>query len=172
MAGLLGLVQAGLSGGQTRFSSLTGTVQAQNGILNSTDLRLEAEGGSAAGTVRIDLPRYLLDARAGIKIAASPDAPPLGIRLEGAPDAPRRFLDINDIQRYLIGKGLGRALKGRGEGLLQGLVGGKSASPTEPPASSGPDSGPADQGADNQSQGKGGKKPEDFVRDLLKGLGR
>ncbi len=173
LTGLLGLVQAGLSGGQTRFQSLAGTFQARNGIVTSEDLRLQADGGSASGTVRIDLPRYLLDARTGIRLAAASDAPPLGIRLEGALDAPRKFVDINDLQRYLLAKGLGRALKGKGaEGLLQGLLGGARGGASSGPSEPGAQSAPSEQGANNPTPSPGGKKPEDFVRDLLKGLGR
>ena len=124
LGGLLGLVQSALSGGSSRFSSLSASFRAERGVVSSHDLKLEAEGGGATGTAVIDLPKDSMDARFAFKLA-TPDSPPLGLRLEGRLEAPGKVIDVNALQRYLVEHGLGKALKGKGGGLLERLLGTK-----------------------------------------------
>lgn len=113
IANLLGLIQAGLSKGQSRFSTLSGTLKAERGIVTSQDLRLDAEGGGATGIATLDLPREQIDARIKFSLA-SPGSPALGLRLNGPLTSPNKAIDVNDLQRYLVEHGLGKALKGKG----------------------------------------------------------
>ena len=110
---LIGLAQAGLSGGSTRFSALNATFRAQNGIVTTQDARLDADGGYATGMATFDLPRWSVESRIDIRVAGG-TSPPLGLRFEGPMDAPRKIIDINALQRYLVERGLGSALKGKG----------------------------------------------------------
>jgi uncharacterized protein involved in outer membrane biogenesis len=96
--GLVGLAQASLAGGQSRFSSLTATVRADKGILSSRDIELKADGGSLTGTLRLDLPRETIDSRLTLQLAAAALAPAV-LRLDGPLDKPRATLDINALQR-------------------------------------------------------------------------
>ncbi len=104
------LLQTGLAGGSTRFTALTGTVQARDGIAVTRDLRLDAQGGSAAVESSVDLPRWSTRTSVALRIGES-GAPPLVVRLDGPIGNPRKVVDLNAIQRYLVEKGLGRALK-------------------------------------------------------------
>ena len=122
LGGLLGLVQTGLSGGSSRFSSLSASFHADRGVVTSRDIKLDAAGGGATGTALIDLPKDTIDARFAFKLA-TPDSPPLGLRLEGRLEAPNKIIDINALQRYLVEHGLGKALKGKGGGLIETLLG-------------------------------------------------
>jgi uncharacterized protein involved in outer membrane biogenesis len=115
LGSLLGLVQTGLSGGSSRFSSLSGTFAADKGIVTSRDLALVAEGGGATGIATIDLPHETISSKIAFKLAA-PDAPALGLRLEGPLASPVKAVDINDMQRWLVEKGLGKALNPKGAG--------------------------------------------------------
>lgn len=115
LGSLLGLVQAGLSGGSSRFSSLSGTFTADRGIVASRDLALVAEGGGATGIATIDLPKDTISSKIAFRLAA-PDAPALGLRLEGPLSAPVKAVDVNDLQRWLVEKGLGKALNPKGAG--------------------------------------------------------
>ncbi|OAN44608.1 AsmA family protein [Magnetospirillum moscoviense] len=108
------LLQSGLAGGKTRFSSLAGTMQAKDGVAVTRDLKLTAEGGSAAVDSSVDLPRWTTDTAVSLRIGEGA-APPLVVRLEGPIDNPRKLIDANAIQRYLVEKGLGRALRKGGE---------------------------------------------------------
>ncbi|MBI3446149.1 MAG: AsmA family protein [Magnetospirillum sp.] len=110
LGSLFGLVQAGLSGGTSRFSSLTGSFTADHGIVASRDLALVADGGGATGIATIDLPKETISSKFAFKLA-TPDAPALGLRLEGKLSSPNKAVDVNDLQRYLVEKGLGKALK-------------------------------------------------------------
>ncbi|WP_235062867.1 AsmA family protein [Paramagnetospirillum caucaseum] len=115
LGSLLGLVQAGLSGGRSRFSSLSGTFAADRGIVASRDLALVAEGGGATGIATIDLPKETISSKFAFRLAA-PDAPALGLRLEGRLAAPVKAVDVNDLQRWLVEKGLGKAFNPKGAG--------------------------------------------------------
>jgi uncharacterized protein involved in outer membrane biogenesis len=99
---LLAVLQAGLTGGKTDFSSLTGSFHAANGLISSNDVKLVADGGDATGSAQINLPVYVVDARAEFHLASAPSGPPLVMRLAGPLDGPRRFMDINEIQTWLI----------------------------------------------------------------------
>lgn len=109
---LFALFEAGLAGGNTRFSRLAGTFKAEAGVVNSQDIVLEAESGGGNAQGRIDIGRWTIDARAGFKLADA-QAPPLVVRLEGPLSSPRKILDANALQHYLVAKGLGRALQGK-----------------------------------------------------------
>jgi hypothetical protein len=119
---LLGLIQVGLNGGQSLVSSLSAGFTLDKGVIDSRDITLVAEGGGATGTALLDLPRDRIDARFAFRLAA-PGTPPLGLRLEGRLSAPNKIIDINALQRHLVERGLGKALKGKGGGLIESLLG-------------------------------------------------
>ncbi len=153
---LLGLAQAGLSGGSTPFSALTASFHADNGVVVTRDARLDAEGGTATAVATIDLPRWTVASTIDIRVANGA-APPLSLRIEGPLDNPRKIVDINALQHYLAERGLGTAFKGKGatplEGLL-GALGGKA----QPPSPDGEAQPPVPSG-------------KQMLRNLLKGLG-
>jgi uncharacterized protein involved in outer membrane biogenesis len=115
--GLLALLQTGLSGGKTHFSSLAGTIGIDNGLIASDDIRLIADGGGGNATAQINLPAYVMDARAEFHLAAAPAGAPLVMRLSGPLDGPRRFVDINEMQQWLVSRG-----KVKPKDLLKGLL--------------------------------------------------
>ncbi|MDA8232561.1 MAG: AsmA family protein [Magnetospirillum sp.] len=153
---LLVLAQTALSGGTTGFSSLTGTAQAQNGVVTTRDTKLNAQGGAATAEAAVDLPRWTINSRIAFRLADS-TAPPLGLRFEGPLDNPRKIIDINELQRYLVERGLGKALKGKG-GSLQDLLGGVTGAPQQQQQQPGQ--------AQPQQQ-----SPQQMLQNLLKGLG-
>ncbi|HIJ62334.1 MAG TPA: AsmA family protein [Rhodospirillaceae bacterium] len=118
--GLLGLLQSGLTGGATRIRQLSGDLRVKNGILSCDNLAVEADGGTAKGAVEINLPAYVMDAHADFRMAGAPGAPPLVLRVFGPLEAPRRVLDINQVESWLVGQGLA---KGRtAKDLLKSLL--------------------------------------------------
>lgn len=155
---LLGVVQAGLSGGQTPFTQLYGTFRADNGIITSRDLKLEAQGGGATVETTNDLPRWTTSTQIAFHLANAAQTP-LGVRLEGPLNNPRKIIDVNALQQYLVSRGLGRALKGKGGESLQGLFGNKAERP--------PASGDAQQSEQPREKNTG----KAILKDLLKGLG-
>jgi uncharacterized protein involved in outer membrane biogenesis len=118
LSGLLGLLQIGLNGGATHFSSLTGTAKIDHGLVTSNDLRLVADGGGADGVAQVNLPGDSVDAAAHFHFASARDAPPLTMRLTGSLEYPRRTLDIKPLQQWLTE----RVLKGgKPKDVLKGL---------------------------------------------------
>ena len=117
--GLLALLQSGLTGGDTRIRQLSADLVAKHGILSFDDLAIEADGGKAHGTIQVNLPAYVMDAHADFRLDSAPGAPPLVLRVFGPLDAPRRILDINQMESWLLTQGLA---KGHGvKDLLKSL---------------------------------------------------
>jgi hypothetical protein len=138
---LLDLARTGTRG-ETRFSRLSGTFKAQDGVLRSDDLRLQVEAAEGEATAMVDLPRWMVQSRVAFRLTEHPGAPPLAMTLDGPLDNPRKVFDINALQGF----------------LTQRLLGGRGAAP------------PSDSGAPPASSEP--QKPERVLRDLLKGLGR
>ena len=95
-----------LSSGRTAIRSLDGTVRVQDGQARIADVMIVADG--AAGTVSgsADLPAWQADLTASFRLVEHPDAPPVGVRLEGPIDRPRRRYLIEDMQAHLVRLGL------------------------------------------------------------------
>ena len=104
-AGLLGLLEAAMSGGVTRVSSFDATLAVENGVVRTGDMKLVADAG--AGEVRgiVDLPAWNADAHAVFRLTGHEGAPPLRLRLTGPPDAPRRQFDFAALQAWVLERG-------------------------------------------------------------------
>ena len=142
----LSLVGSSMAGGQTRFSTLTGTFGIKNGVVRNNDLRLVAEGGEARAAGTADLPRWHMDFNGEFRLTEHPKAPPFSMRAVGPIDNPQRLFKFNKLQAYLLQRGIGSLLR-------KALPGGRR------------------QSVPQQQQPK---KPrlEDLIPGLLKGLGR
>jgi uncharacterized protein involved in outer membrane biogenesis len=109
------LLQGGLGGGTTPVRKLAGTFTARNGIIDTRDLRLDAEGGRADMTGTLDLPRWRTSTQLSLRLGDG-SAPPLLVRLDGPVSNPSKVVDLNAIQRYLVEQGLGKALRKNQDG--------------------------------------------------------
>jgi uncharacterized protein involved in outer membrane biogenesis len=147
---LLRLVQGATSGGETKVKSLTGTFTMKDGVAKNDDLALDAEGATGKGQGYVDLPRWYMEYDVSFKLNGAADAPPFAIKLKGAPDDPRKFLNANELQSWLINRGVGSIIKGLGKKGGQtgsGQTGtGTTPAPAQPKAPS----------------------PEDIIKNLLK----
>ena len=148
----LRLLQAALAGGQTRFTALSGNIGIDKGVLTSSDLSLTAEAAAGRAVAVVDLPRWRMDLDAEFRLTEHPDAPPIGMRMDGSLDSPRQTFDLNKLQSYLVSRGVGR------------LLGGK-------PAASGDQAAPGGQGSSPADQQKK-TEPVEILRGILKGLGK
>ena len=120
---LLLLVQSGLTGGATHFSQLSGSAHIEQGVVTSDDIKLQADGGFATGTAKVDLPANMIDAHADFRLQSAADAPPLVMRLFGPLDSPRRVLDVKPLQQWLSEHGVkGAKPKDVLKSLLQGVI--------------------------------------------------
>lgn len=145
LAGLLGVLSSAMEGGETKFSSLKGTFDITKGILITNDLQLVADAGEGNARGFVDLPKWNMDMNADFRMTEHRTAPPFGVRAVGPPDNPRRLIDFQALQAWVLQRGVG--------GLIQNLV--------------------PRQNNDSGTQGHQQQpKPEDIIRGLLKGLGR
>lgn len=153
VAGLAGLAASVSAGGKTAFSQMSASFKATNGVVVSNDAKLLADGGAGSGTVKADLPQWLQETKMTFKLSGINNGPSLGMRLVGPLDAPRKFIDIDDLQRWAAEKGLLKGLKGKDLGGLLG--GGGTAAPEQ-------------QGGEPQPQPP--EKMSKKLRGILKGL--
>jgi hypothetical protein len=107
---LLDLARAG-GHGETRFSRLAGTFRAENGVVRSDDLQLEAEASEGTATAVIDLPRWMIQGRVALRLVEHPNAPPIALILDGPLDNPRKVFDVNALQGFVTQSGIGRLLR-------------------------------------------------------------
>lgn len=134
LGSILGVAQAGMAGGRTPFSKLAGTFRAENGVVVTRDLKLEAEGGGASADSSVNLPGWSTDTRVAFHLATAPQVP-VAFKLEGGLENPRKIIDLNAIQHFLVSQGLGKGLrteepansdqpreKNTGKNILKGLL--------------------------------------------------
>ena len=165
------LAQKSLSGGETRFTSLTGTYTVSKGVLRSNDIKLQADAAAGTATAVVDLPPQQMDVKTMFRLSEHPNSPPVGVRLVGPLDNPRRILEIEEMQAYILQRMVERGVlrnfdkDGKVQNLLNGIQGGGQA-PAPAPASPTPDQSTAPAPAPAPAP----VKPEDAVKGLLKGL--
>ncbi|WP_337996137.1 AsmA family protein [Oleispirillum naphthae] len=129
--------------GRTAFDSLAGNFTVAGGVLESRDLKLSAPSGEGSASGTADLAARKVNAEVRFALAGLKDAPPLGLRLQGAWENPRVFFDTGDFQGYMIQKGL--------KNLLRSLSKQKSSADEPPPP-------------------KGKLKPKDVLREVLQAI--
>ncbi len=108
---LLSLIAAGMGGGRTRFSSLSGAFVIDRGVATSNDIKFVAQAGEGRATGTIDLPRWTLDLRNEFRLTEHANAPPFFMRLEGPIDSPRRIFEAQQLQAFLLQRGVGAVLQ-------------------------------------------------------------
>ena len=95
-----------LSSGRTAIRSLDGTVRVQDGQARIDGFEIVADGGVGDISGTADLPAWQLDLTAQFRLTEQADAPPVGVRFEGAIDRPERRYLIADMQAHLVKLGL------------------------------------------------------------------
>ncbi|MEQ8587591.1 MAG: AsmA family protein [Thalassobaculaceae bacterium] len=159
------LTQRAMSGGETAFRSLSGTYRVEQGVLRSSDIALDANAAQGRATAVVDLPPRQLDVTMQARLTDHPNAPPVGMRLVGPFDNPRRILDIDDMQRHIVRQVGTRTLKQLDKSgtveRLDNLLnrGGAQGGQTDDAAGSGTSDG-----------GSGAQDPQRQLEDAAKGL--
>ncbi|MEQ8966432.1 MAG: AsmA family protein [Azospirillaceae bacterium] len=98
----LAVLDSALDGGQTPFDALNVPFTVEAGIASTDRLRLSTPSATGDGRGRMDLVRRRLDLTTELHPASLPAAaPPLGLRLTGAPAMPRRRLETQALQAYV-----------------------------------------------------------------------
>lgn len=94
---------------RTAVSTLGGTFHVRDGIAESDDIHLVADGGEGQAIASLDLPAWTMRGRVEFQLAGLPTLPPLTMRLDGPINEPRKILEIKALEQFL---GQRRALKG------------------------------------------------------------
>lgn len=104
--GFVGLTERSLSQGRTAIHSLDGAIALEEGEARIETFAIVADG--AVGDVEgfADLPAWQVDLTALFRLTDHPDAPPVGVRLEGPIDGPARHYLIEEMQNHLVQLGL------------------------------------------------------------------
>jgi len=97
---LVGLMRSA-GGGRTSFATLDGTFHVQDGVAQSDDIHLAADGGEGRATATFDLPRWTMKSRAEFHLTGVANAPPLVLHLDGPIDDPRKVFDVNALEQFV-----------------------------------------------------------------------
>jgi hypothetical protein len=92
-------VRAALSGGATPFDSLHLTASVDHGVVTMRQAGFALPSASATLGGMIDLPGQAVNLRLAVR-PALPDAPEIGVRFTGGPDAAYRTPELADVTRW------------------------------------------------------------------------
>jgi uncharacterized protein involved in outer membrane biogenesis len=164
------LSEAALRGGRTRVHGLQGRLTAANGVLSSSDLRAVLDGGQGRGEVVVDLPRWRVALDGTFSLADHPNAPLVGVALEGSIDDPKRDVRDRELRAYVVRKLLG----GNGNDATPTIgndAGSTAAAMEALNRAVAPKSAPLEASADGaKSAHSDGAKPDPGFNDVLKGI--
>jgi uncharacterized protein YhdP len=93
-----------LSGGQTGFRRLYGTMKVDHGVMRTDDLTLMSDAGEISAVGTVDLPRRLLDLLLKVRLAGTEGAPEPEIALQGPIDRPQRTLNAEALKERLTNR--------------------------------------------------------------------
>lgn len=157
----LSLFSASMDGGKTQFSKLKGTFKIRKGVLRTNNIQLIADAGEGRATGFANLPLWQMDFNSQFFLTEHSKAPPFGMRAVGPIDNPRRIFKFDQLQSYLLQRGIGTLLRKVFPGSRRRT---SAPQPQQP-------EGQTQQPAPQQQQPR---KPriEDILPGLLQGLGR
>ncbi len=110
-ASLIALLGTAMRGGTTRFSRLAGTYKMTGGVLRSKDISLIADGGTGTGELKVDIGRWWMDGTILFRLAAFPQAPPIGRQFKGPLDSPRPKIKMGQFEVWLAKRAAGALFK-------------------------------------------------------------
>ena len=153
--------------GETAFKTIDSKLVIDKGVGNLVTGKVIANGGEANATGTINLPKYMLDIAAEIKVDIK-NMPPFKANLYGALDSPQYKLDLKALQQYLVNNVLTNVIdsiksgKTKPEDILKGIIGGSKSKQTQTDSQ---------QESDNNSQNDNAPSPKNEVNKLIdKGL--
>jgi len=92
-------IRAALEGGSTAFERLNATAHVERGTVTLTHAELTGNAGTITMSGQVELPADTVDLRLGLRPLV-PDPPEIGLRVTGAPDAPRRSPETSEVIRW------------------------------------------------------------------------
>ncbi len=99
--------QSTISGGETKFSKISGSFDIKNGIAETKDTQLQATDALVDITGTINLPQWLVDAKTIVTLYTQEDKPQLEWSFKGSLDNP-----VADLKKEAMENFLQNSLKG------------------------------------------------------------
>jgi len=97
----LDLIGRTTGGGQTRYSTMSGSFQIERGIARTGDLTAQFDAATGTGQGLIDLPDWQIDMATVARLTEHPNAPSVGLDLSGPLDRPARDIRTRDLEAFL-----------------------------------------------------------------------
>jgi AsmA protein len=125
--GILRMLDASFSGGETAFKQLHIATDIKEGIANITYFKLDAPSATALATGNINIPKYILDVNSAINVNIK-SMPTLKVHVYGSLSNPQHKLDTKALQEYLIKNVLTNVIDDikknkKPEDILKGIIG-------------------------------------------------
>lgn len=167
---LQGLWKGATTGGTTRFDTLSGNYDIDEGIITFRKLLLDGPQAAIDTTGAVNLPRWTIDLKNHITLKEGKEIPPFDVSISGPLDNPANTFGAGLMQDYFarkINRKVGKLLQDRLKipGLNQG------APPQTEPSGGDTESAGGDAGAP-PTPAPANPKPEDIFKDVLRGLAR
>lgn len=162
LQGVAGVTGAAMTAFGSGPAALSGTFTIERGIARTTDTKLESERGIANAAGTVDLPLWVIDMNSTVVLREAPNDPFFTARVRGPMEAP----DIK-VGGRALSSSVTQPIEGIVDKLLPGLLG------TQQPAHEAPATGSSEPPQPPQAEGQSQPvpTPEQFIKDILKGLG-
>lgn len=144
--GLSSILDASMSGGSTKFDTLSSAFTINKGEVDINELELAGPDATVSSPGRVNLPLWTIDMESTIQVSEPKDAPALKVVFKGPLDNPGQTFAKGAMDNYvrsLIGAKVQdalinklqdkKALEGEGGQLLQGIIGGLTGQPVKQP---------------------------------------
>lgn len=124
--GLLGLLSATLSGGQTPYEGGQSTITTKNGFIQLNPFDVKMAGAKSAVNMGINLAQWKMNLAGDMSLSEHPEAPPIGISIAGALNDPEIKYNTKQLEGFIGAKIASNLLQNmvQGNGGLGGIFGG------------------------------------------------
>lgn len=129
---ILGRIARSIRSGSTDYRQISTALVVEKGVVRLDGLGSDMDGGRLSGEGTVDLPAWVTKIRLALTLNAPTDLPPLGIDINGPPDALDGVVRTREIEAYYLQKFVGSKLPSLPQGgsgkaivdqLLKGLGG-------------------------------------------------
>ena len=127
----LDLIGRTTGGGQTRYTTMSGSFQIERGVARTNDLAAQFDAATGSGQGSLDLPNWRIDMATVAKLTEHPNAPSVGLDLSGPLDRPDRDIRTRDLEAFL-GQRVGETVLRRLLRSRDGEVSAPAGSPAQP----------------------------------------
>lgn len=100
----LSLLTSVLGGGETAYRNISTRISIEDGLVRAPQLTADIDGAGLSGAGEVNLPDWTMNAGAQISLTAHPEAPAIGVTIEGDVDNPAITYQTEDLQSYMASR--------------------------------------------------------------------